>query len=279
MQQQKVQERKDRTKRLCKRAGLLESLLPDTIPLTDEQFKAFLEKTLITEHSRHILTEIQAEPILSQSAGTARENGGSESKDGGNGATERRSGEHRAAHPCRCYSKHTFTAGADRKSDRYQAIGNLKAAAKMLNFLQQNQIMDMAGLEKKLEAMYSKQFDIRDKLKPIERRLKVLDEHIKQADIYLKYKGKKALPDSESILFTAASNYLKGVMNGKTTLPLKAWKAEYTELTDKRKTLNQRYVALKDEVREVEQIRRNVYDIMREETRREQPTRKQDMEL
>ncbi len=82
MQQQKEQERKDRTKRLCKRAGLLESLLPDTIPLTDGQFKTFLEKTIATEHSRHILTEIQAghiNPILSKPAGTAQSNGARQS--------------------------------------------------------------------------------------------------------------------------------------------------------------------------------------------------------
>jgi len=35
------------------------------------------------------------------------------------------------------------------KSDRYQSIGNLKAAAKMLNFLQENQTMDMAGVRGK----------------------------------------------------------------------------------------------------------------------------------
>ena len=32
-------ERKDRTNRLCKRMGLFEKLLPDTIPLTEEQFQ------------------------------------------------------------------------------------------------------------------------------------------------------------------------------------------------------------------------------------------------
>ncbi len=55
LQQHKAQERKDRTKRLCKRAGLLESLLPDTVTLTEEQFKAFLEQTVTTEESRCIL--------------------------------------------------------------------------------------------------------------------------------------------------------------------------------------------------------------------------------
>ena len=33
IQEQKEQERKDRTNRLCKRMGFIEKLLPDTIPL------------------------------------------------------------------------------------------------------------------------------------------------------------------------------------------------------------------------------------------------------
>ena len=58
VQAQKAQERKDRTKRLCRRMGLLENMLPTTITLTDEQFKTFLESTLITEYSRRILAEL-----------------------------------------------------------------------------------------------------------------------------------------------------------------------------------------------------------------------------
>ncbi len=38
------------------------------------------------------------------------------------------------------------------------------------------------------------------------------------------------------------------------------------------------YYALKDEVKEVEQIRRNVYSVMREENGREQPTKKHEHE-
>ena len=69
-----------------------------------------------------------------------------------------------------------------------------------------------------------------------------------QANIYFKCKGKKPLTEAEQILLTAAKDYLKGVMNGKTTIPTKAWKEEYTKLTAERKTLNQRYLALKEEV-------------------------------
>ena len=60
IQEQKEQERKDRTNRLCKRMGLFEKLLPDTILLTEEQFKTFLEQTIATEHSRRILDGLTA---------------------------------------------------------------------------------------------------------------------------------------------------------------------------------------------------------------------------
>ena len=60
-QQHNAQERKDRTKRLCKRGGLLESMLPDTIPLSDEQFKTFMEKTMLTDFTRRILDGLTAQ--------------------------------------------------------------------------------------------------------------------------------------------------------------------------------------------------------------------------
>ncbi len=44
-------------------------------------------------------------------------------------------------------------------------------------------------------------------------------------------------------------DYLEGVMNGKTTIPTKTWKEEYTKLIAERKMLNQRYLALKEEVK------------------------------
>lgn len=74
VQEQKAQERKDRTKRLCRRMGLFESLLPDSIPLTEEQFKTFLEKTAAAEHGRRLLAELTAQNAAraaAQGAGTA----------------------------------------------------------------------------------------------------------------------------------------------------------------------------------------------------------------
>jgi len=174
------------------------------------------------------------------------------------------------------------------KSVRYQAVANLKAASKMLNFLQENEIKDMAGLEEKVKSMYEKQFDIRDKLKPVERRLKALDEHIHQATMYMRHKAvyrqyqeqkrkkQEAFAEkhrAEISLFESADRYLKGVMNSRNTLPIRAWKAEHVKLAAERSKLNKDYVLLKDEVHEVEQIRRSVYVIMHEQTQRPQPTR------
>ena len=59
----------------------------------------------------------------------------------------------------------------------YTAVNNLKAAAKMLNFLQENQIVDMDGLTEKMAGMFGEQREISEKLKPIDSRPKTLDGH------------------------------------------------------------------------------------------------------
>ena len=41
--------------------GFIEKLLPDTIPLTEEQFKTFVEQTIATENSRRILDGLTAQ--------------------------------------------------------------------------------------------------------------------------------------------------------------------------------------------------------------------------
>ena len=104
-QQYNAQERKDRTKRLCRRMGLFESMLPETIPLTDDLFKSFLEKTILSEYARKHLSALLTEqnataaaPIhasvaaqgnattADKSPHTAQHNGEDEGADGGNGA-------------------------------------------------------------------------------------------------------------------------------------------------------------------------------------------------
>jgi len=149
--------------------------------------------------------------------------------------------------------------------------------------------MDMAGLHKFIIAMHSKQSEIRDKLKPMERRLKTLDEHIKQAILYREHapinriyqqqkpKHKEEFFESNRAaltLYQAAERYIKANLNGRDKIPLVAWEKECATLTAERKALNAEYLTLKDEVGKVEKISRSVQDILYEERRRLEPSRR-----
>jgi hypothetical protein len=85
-----------------------------------------------------------------------------------------------------------------------------------------------------------------EKLKPIDRRLKTLDKHIKQSEVYAKTRGacaeyqRQKPKDKERYyeahraditLHEAASRYLKEQLNGRTEIPLKKWRAERSRLT------------------------------------------------
>jgi hypothetical protein len=62
LQQKKAEDRKARTKRLIERGAILESLIPGADTLINEQIKAFLEKTILSENAVHILNIIKAQP-------------------------------------------------------------------------------------------------------------------------------------------------------------------------------------------------------------------------
>ena len=180
------------------------------------------------------------------------------------------------------------------QSGRFPYVLNSKGVSKMLDFLQENNITDMAGLDKKVKSMFAKQADIRGDLKFAEQRMKTLDENIQQAGIYLAHKElyaqyRKLKPrkqpkfyeehHADLMMFEAAARYLKGVVNGQTTLPTSAWNKERDELAVERSRLNREYGSLKGEVAEVWQIQRSIHDIVREENRRAQPQRAQGMEI
>jgi len=97
-------ERTARTRRLCSRHGLLEKMMPEIIPITDEQFQAFLEKAVANNYGRDILNKIIAQhpaaaapqaariaaradtPPATKPAETEQENGEGEDEGEGNGA-------------------------------------------------------------------------------------------------------------------------------------------------------------------------------------------------
>ena len=68
MQQHREQERKERTKRLCRRMGLFESLVPESIPLTEEQFRTFLERTVASPFGRGLLADMTEQDAVMPAA-------------------------------------------------------------------------------------------------------------------------------------------------------------------------------------------------------------------
>ena len=61
IQKNKADERKKRNRRLFNRAALLESMLPETIELTDEQFEVFLKMTTANDFGRDKLSQIKSQ--------------------------------------------------------------------------------------------------------------------------------------------------------------------------------------------------------------------------
>ena len=61
VQQEKERERKAKNSRFTKRHGLLESMLPEVITLTDEQYKIFLERAVANDTVRKIIASIMTQ--------------------------------------------------------------------------------------------------------------------------------------------------------------------------------------------------------------------------
>ena len=69
--QEKETERKARNSRLCRRMGLFESILPDSIQLTEERFKTFLNKTVANDFGKKTLALLVAEQNAQTATDTA----------------------------------------------------------------------------------------------------------------------------------------------------------------------------------------------------------------
>ena len=59
--EEKEAERKARTKRLCKRAGFIESILPDTITLSDDRFEKLVKMHFANVHGAKMLNDLLTE--------------------------------------------------------------------------------------------------------------------------------------------------------------------------------------------------------------------------
>jgi len=184
-------------------------------------------------------------------------------------------------------------AGGQNLDAQWKKIADLKTRAKVLVFLGQNHITDVGQLAEKVERMHRQQYDLAGRIKAVERRFGTLGKHLAQYENYKQHKAifqkyQQLAPKkrdafcekhSEEIqLYQNAKQYLDGVMNGRTTIPIKAWLAERDKLSAEKFTLSDKYYRLKEEVRAVEVLRRGAENIMGANAPERAPARERGLE-
>ena len=160
----------------------------------------------------------------------------------------------------------------DSKGYEYKAkLTILKEAARTLNYLTENNLLQYADLEKKAEDVHGSYARTGKELKDVEARLREVQPLIKNISNYQRLKpvydafqkakdkpGFKAKHEAELVIFEAARSTLLA-MQGDEKLPsLKTLQAEQQRLLEEQQRLYDERAKLKKEVKEIETIKSNV---------------------
>lgn len=147
----------------------------------------------------------------------------------------------------------------------------LKEAARTLNYLTENNLLQYADLEKKVEDVHGSYDRTGKELKGVEARLREVQPLIKNISNYQRLKpvydafqkakdkpGFKAKHEAELVIFEAARSTLLA-MQGDEKLPsLKTLQAQQQRLLDEQQRLYDERAKLKKEVKQIETIKSNV---------------------
>ena len=159
----------------------------------------------------------------------------------------------------------------------------LKEAARTLNYLTENNLLQYADLEKKVEDVHSSYDRTGKELKDVEARLREVQpliknisnyQHLKPVyDAFQKAKDKpsfKAKHEAELVIFEAARSTLLA-MQGDEKLPsLKTLQAEQQRLLEEQQRLYDERARLKKEARMIDTLKANVDDFLKPNTERDQ---------
>ena len=159
----------------------------------------------------------------------------------------------------------------------------LKEAARTLNYLTENNLLQYADLEKKVEDVHSSYDRTGKELKDVEARLREVQpliknisnyQHLKPVyDAFQKAKDKpsfKAKHEAELVIFEAARSTLLA-MQGDEKLPsLKTLQAEQQRLLEEQQRLYDERARLKKEARMIDTLKANVDDFLKPSAERDQ---------
>ena len=171
----------------------------------------------------------------------------------------------------------------DSRGYEYKAkLTILKEAARTLNYLTENSLLQYADLEKKVEDVHSSYDRTGKELKGVEARLREVQPLIKNISNYQRLKpvydafqkakdkpGFKAKHEAELVIFEAARSTLLA-MQGEEKLPsLKTLQAEQQQLLEEQQRLYDERARLKKEVRMIDTMKANVDDFLKPSTEQE----------
>ena len=147
----------------------------------------------------------------------------------------------------------------------------LKEAARTLNYLTENNLLQYADLEKKVEDIHSSYDRTGKELKGVEARLREVQPLIKNISNYQRLKpvydafqkakdkpGFKAKHEAELVIFEAARSTLLAMQGDEKLLSLKTLKAEQAQLFEEQERLYAERNRLKKEAKQIETIKSNV---------------------
>ena len=172
----------------------------------------------------------------------------------------------------------------DSKGYEYKAkLTILKEAARTLNYLTENNLLQYADLEKKVEDVHSSYDRTGKELKGVEARLREVQPLIKNISNYQRLKpvydafqkakdkpGFKAKHEAELVIFEAARSTLLA-MQGDEKLPsLKTLQAQQQRLLEEQQRLYDERAKLKKEARMIDTLKANVDDFLKPNTERDQ---------
>ena len=160
--------------------------------------------------------------------------------------------------------------------EHWTKINNLKEAAKTLNYLTENKLLQYADLEAKAEDIHSSYDRTSKELKGVEARLREIQPLIKNIgnyqrlkpvnEAYQKAKDKtafRAKHEAELVIFEAAKSTLLAVQGDRKLPSMKALQAEQERLTEEQQRLYDERAKLKKEAKQIDTIKANVDSYLR----------------
>lgn len=148
---------------------------------------------------------------------------------------------------------------------------NLKLVSATINYLSENDLLESGKLDEKISDMEKRYADKKNRIREIEKKLKVLEELMNDVNVYRKTKSVvdgapkhfgiekyKSEHEAEFILFAAAKKAIRKYYDDGNVPPVKDIKNEIKDLRDERDKIKKDVYTEKTQIDELKNMKKNV---------------------